>query len=260
MELDCLTMDKIGHVGLVTLTRFDEMNVIGPMFVRDLERLLDEVDHDPDIRVVVLTGNDDTFVAGGDLTELAGMDAPMTIHPFVTRINRVHDRIEQSEVLFIAAMAGAALGGGCELALACDFRIAADNLRIGLPEIGLGLLPGSGGTQRLPRLIGVGPAKELLLTGRIIDAAEAERIGLVHRVVSVGTLAEAAMTMAEELAARPSIPLGMIKSLVAHGMNTDLRTAIELEQRSFEILFSTEDRREGVQAFMEKRRPRFTGR
>jgi len=259
IELDCLTLERVGGVGVVTLTRPDEMNVIGDGFVHDLETLLDRIEHDPEIRVVVVTGGPDVFIAGGDVAALAAAESPAAIRPLVSRMNRVHDRIEHMDRPFIAAMAGVALGGGCEFALACDVRIAADNLRIGLPEIHLGLLPGSGGTQRLPRLIGTGRAKELLLTGRIVDAYEAERIGLVNEVVSAATLLDTAMARAEELAARPPIAVGMVKSLVVDGMNVDLRTGIELEQRSFETLFSTRDRREGVRAFLEKRRPEFNG-
>jgi len=190
--------------------------------------------------------------AGADITEVANIKTPDDAYNL--------RKLEDFDKPIIAAVSGVALGGGCELALACDLRIAAENAVFGLPEIKLGVLPGAGGTQRLPRLVGAANAKELLYTGDFINATEAYRIGLVNKIVPVETLRDESKAMAKKIANRPGIALKMIKIAVNGGLSMDLKSAMAYEARCFEILFSTEDRKEGMTAFIEKRKPSFKNR
>jgi len=259
MELESLTYHKEGRVGCITLTRPERLNVIDSQFFDDLGAVLDAIEADHDVGAVVVSGNENVFCAGGDIKMMMALESGVAALPLIARSHALYDRLERLAVPVVAALAGMTFGGGCELALACDMRIAADNLQIGLPEISLGTLPGSGGTQRLPRLIGAARAKELMLTGQIIDAAEADRIGLVNRVLSTGDYLDTAMTLAHDLARQAPIASRSIKALVNAGMNTDQQTGMELEKQAFALVFTTRDRAEGMQAFVEKRRPQFTG-
>jgi len=188
------------------------------------------------------------------------MSTPVDVHGFIKEAQAVINKFEDLEKPVIAAVSGLALGGGCELAMACDLRIATENAVFGQPEIRIGVIPGAGGTQRLPRLVGVTKAKELLYTGDSIDANEAYRIGLVNKVVPVASLMDEAMKMASKIARQPGVALRMTKFAVNSGMNMDIKSAMSYEARCFEILFSTEDQKEGVKAFIEKRRPAFKDR
>jgi enoyl-CoA hydratase/carnithine racemase len=210
--------------------------------------------------VVILTGSEKLFAAGADITEISEIATPVEAHRFLKDVQVLFNRLEDLEKPVIAAISGLALGGGCELVLACDLRIAADNAMFGQPEIKIGVIPGAGGTQRLPRIIGVTKAKELLYTGDFIDAQEAHRIGLVNKVVPVGSLMEEAKKMALKIARQPGIALKVTKLAVNGGLNMDIKSAIAYEARCFEILFSTEDQKEGMKAFVEKRKPAFKNR
>jgi enoyl-CoA hydratase len=190
--------------------------------------------------------------AGADITEVANIKTPDDAYNF--------RKLEDFDKPIIAAVSGVALGGGCELALACDLRIAAENAVFGLPEIKLGVLPGAGGTQRLPRLVGAANAKEFLYTGDFINATEAYRIGLVNKIIPVETLRDESKAMAKKIANRPGIALKMIKIAVNGGLSMDLKSAMAYEARCFEILFATVDRKEGMTAFIEKRKPSLKNR
>jgi enoyl-CoA hydratase len=259
MGFNTITYDKGDGIGVVTLNRPKSLNALCDELIAELGTVFDEIGEDRDVAAVIITGSAKAFAAGADIKEISQIASPAVAQGFVSRIHAVFNRIEGCAKPVIAAISGFALGGGCELALACDLRIAAENAVFGLPEIKLGVIPGGGGTQRLPRLVGVGRAKELLYTGDSIDAQEAYRIGLVNKVVPPESLMDEARTMAAKLAKRPPVALKMTKLAVNEGINMDLYSAIGHESRCFEILFSTADQKEGMQAFIEKREPKFTG-
>ena len=246
-------------IGVITLNRPERLNVIGTDLLNDLETVLQDIEKDTDLRALIITGAETVFVAGADIKEIRLVEDVVAAHAFVTRANQCFNRIEDLEKPVIAAVNGLALGGGCELALACDIRVAAETAVFGLPEIKLGVMPGAGGTQRLPRLVGAGRAKEIMYSGDSIDAQEAFRIGLVNRVVADDRMMQAALEVAGQLAARPPVALAMIKSAVNRGADLDLKAALEYEARCFEILFATRDRKEGMQAFVDKRQAEFKG-
>jgi enoyl-CoA hydratase len=259
MGFNTITYDKGDGIGVVTLNRPKSLNALCDELIAELGTVFDEIGEDRDVAAVIITGSTKAFAAGADIKEISQIASPAVAQGFVSRIHAVFNRIEGCAKPVIAAISGFALGGGCELALACDLRIAAENAVFGLPEIKLGVIPGGGGTQRLPRLVGVGRAKELLYTGDSIDAQEAYRIGLVNKVVPPESLMDEARTMAAKLAKRPPVALKMTKLAVNEGINMDLYSAIGHESRCFEILFSTADQKEGMQAFIEKREAKFSG-
>src|SRR5207248_2636885 len=211
---------------------------------------------DPQIRCMVVTGSEKAFAAGADIKEMAGKSfSEVYREDFVTRN---WERLARSRKPVIAAGAGFALGGGCELAMMCDFIIAADNAKFGQPEIKLGIIPGIGGTQRLARAVGKAKAMDLILTGRMMDAAEAERSGLVARVVPAASLMEEAIKVAETIAALSQPSLIAAKEAVNRSFESSLAEGVRFERRVFHALFATKDRKEGMTAFIEKRAPRFT--
>ena len=257
MEYKTLLYEKKERIGIITINRPKRMNALNSTVLEEFNQVLSEIEGDDDVKVVIITGNEKCFAAGADITEISELATPLDAHVFIKNAQSTFNRIEDLEKPSIAAIAGPALGGGCELSMACDLRIAAENAMIGLPEIKLGVLPGGGGTQRLPRLVGLTKAKELLYTGDFIDAKEAYRIGLVNKVVPVESLMDEAIKMAKKMVAQPGVALKVIKNVVNTGINVDLRTGLAVEARGFEILCSTEDRIEGVKAFLEKRKPVF---
>ena len=257
--MEAIKYIKEGNIGIITLSRPERLNVICNDFLDDLEAVLLDIELDEHLRAIIITGAEKVFAAGADIKEIRSIDGVVSAHKFVARVQQGFNRIESLVKPVIAAVNGLALGGGCELTLACDIRIAGEKAVFGLPEIKLGVLPGAGGTQRLPRLVGVGRAKELLFSGDSIDAQEAFRIGLVNRVVADDHLMETALKTAGRLAGRPPVALRLIKSAVDRGINMDLPSALEYEARSFEMLFTTADQKEGMQAFIEKRAPKFEG-
>ena len=257
MDSRTILYTQENNVAMITLNRPESLNAINNELLEALDGRLDEIQADDHVRALIITGNEKAFAAGADITELNEISTPPQALAFVEGVQRIYNKIESLRIPVIAAVSGFAFGGGCELALACDLRIADESARFALPEIKLGLLPGAGGTQRLPRLVGLGRAKEMLFAGDPIDAAEALRIGLVNKVVATGELLDHAREMAQTLAERPGYALQSIKTVVNEGIGIDLKTALAGEMRCFALLFGTHDKEEGVSAFVEKRKANF---
>jgi len=247
-----------GPVGLITLNRPQALNALCAALIAELGQALDGFEADDAIGAVVITGSDKAFAAGADIKEMAERNyMDVYLKDFITV---GWERITTCRKPIVAAVAGYALGGGCEVAMMCDTIIAAENAKFGQPEIMLGVIPGSGGTQRLTRFVGKAKAMEMILTGRMMDAAEAERSGLVSRVVPADKLLEEALGVASKIAAmsRPSVL--MAKEAVNRAYETTLAEGIKFERRVFHSLFATEDQKEGMAAFIAKRKPRFKNR
>jgi len=257
LPYNTLTFEKKEGIGIITFNRPKSLNAINNEFLEEMTNVLDEISIDGAVRVLILTGGEKVFAAGADITELAKINAPLEARNFGKKIRSMFDKISKMKKPVIAAIAGFAFGGGCEIALACDIRIAAENARFGQPEIKLGVIPGAGGTQRLPRLVGAGRAKGLLFSGDPIDAQEAYRIGLVNKVVPIDRLIDEGKKMARIYVERPQYALMTIKELVDEGLDMSLASALAHEARCFEILFSTYDKNEGMNAFLEKRKPKY---
>ncbi len=250
-----------GAVAVVTVARPEVLNALNTATNRELLGVAREISHDAELRAVVLTGaGEKAFVAGADIAEFRGM-TPEDARQASWLGRKVVEAIEGGPQPWIAAINGFALGGGCELALACDIRLAADGARFGQPEVNLGITPGFGGTQRLPREVGNGWATYLCLSGRMIDAVEAARIGLVQAVFPAAQLMNEALKLAGELAAKPPLAVRYIKSQIHHALNVDIEAGHEIERDLFALTFATEDRVEAMDAFLEKRMPKgFAGR
>jgi enoyl-CoA hydratase len=257
MSHETLIVEREGPVLLIAVNRPKALNALSRAVLDELSSVLDEAADDRDVRSLIVTGaGDRAFVAGADISELSAL-TPETAHTFALRGQRVLSRLETLGKPSIAAINGFALGGGCELAMACTLRLASESAVLGQPEIDLGLLPGFGGTQRLPRLVGRGRALDLLLTGRRIDASEAERIGLVNRVVPASALLDEARALAMNLAAKPAAALRYILAAVHGGTDLPFDAASQLEATLFGLVASTGDMKEGTRAFLEKRKPQF---
>lgn len=251
---------EIGDDGIAVLTidRQDKLNALSPQVTEEIGQALLEIESESP-RVIIVTGaGDRAFVAGADISEMNSM-TPLEAKRFTEVGHAAMALLDRSTVPTIAAVNGFALGGGCELALACDIRIAAENALFGFPEVGLGILPGMGGTQRLPRLIGPALAKELIFSARRIDAAEAKEIGLVNRVVGQGEALNAAQELAAEISANGPVAVRHAKAAANRSFDVDLISGLEYEADQFALLFATEDAREGMGAFVEKRKPQFKG-
>jgi enoyl-CoA hydratase len=246
-----------GRVGLITLHRPQALNALNATIIRELNHALDAFEADGGIGCMVITGSEKAFAAGADIKEMSGLSFPETyLDDFITSWDRVANRRKP----IIAAVAGFALGGGCELAMMCDFIIAADTAKFGQPEIKLGVMPGAGGTQRLTRIVGKAKAMEMCLTGRLMDAEEAERSGLVSRVVPAAELMNEALKTAEAVASM-SLPIAMMtKESVNRAYETTLAEGIRFERRVFHAMFATADQKEGMGAFVEKRPAKFQNR
>jgi enoyl-CoA hydratase len=246
-----------GRVALITLNRPEALNALNSALISELNHALDELESNRDIGCIVLTGSAKAFAAGADIKEMAELKYPQI---YLDDLFSDSDRVANRRKPIIAAVAGFALGGGCELALMCDFILAADNARFGQPEIKLGVLPGMGGTQRLTRAVGKAKAMEMCLTGRLIDAVEAERAGLVARIVPQAQLLEEALKVAQTIAAK-SLPVAMmVKESVNRAFEVSLAEGIRFERRVFHAAFASEDQKEGMAAFIEKREPTFKHR
>lgn len=260
MSFENLLVERDGPVTVITLNRPKVLNALNAQTFDELSRAIEDAAADKDTRAIVLTGaGEKAFVAGADINEFAGQ-TPVAGRDHARRGQRVFDRIERLGKPVIAAVNGFALGGGCELAMACTLRIAADTARFGQPEINLGLIPGYAGTQRLPRLVGRGRALELLLTGDMIGAEEAWRIGLVNKVVPAAQLLDEAKKLAHVIAAKAPVAVGAILDAVSSGGEMAFAEAEEHEATLFGLVFTTDDMREGTRAFLEKRKPVFTGK
>ena len=260
MSFENLLLDRDGAVALLTINRPQVLNALNTPTIDELRRAALELKHDPAVRAIIITGaGEKSFVAGADINELA-VQRPAQGKEHALRGQHVFDLIENLGKPVIAAINGYALGGGCELAMACTLRIAASTARLGQPEINLGLIPGYAGTQRLSRLVGKGVALDLLLTGRQITADEAFRIGLVNRVVPPESLLADAMALARELAGKAPIAMQYIIEAVNLGLEVSFDKAQFLEATLFGLVASTEDMREGTAAFLEKRKADFKGR
>ena len=260
MTYENLLVDRDAHVATVTFNRPKVLNAIDAQTLDALRRAVLDLQRDDDVRVIVLTGaGEKAFVAGADINELA-VQTPTGGRELALRGQHVFDLIENLGKPVIAAINGYALGGGCELAMACTLRVAADTAKIGLPEITLGIIPGYAGTQRLARLVGKGKAMELVLTGTPIPAPEAERIGLVNRVVAASDLKTEVATLAAQLAAHAPIATRYILSAINKGLDMPFAEAAVFEATLFGLVASTDDMREGTRAFLEKRKATFKGR
>ncbi|MGY4495846.1 enoyl-CoA hydratase [Pseudomonas putida] len=257
MAYQTLLLETRGRVGLITLNRPEALNALNAQLIGELNQALDALDADREVGCIVITGSAKAFAAGADIKEMAERTYPQI---YLDDLFSETDRIANRRKPMIAAVAGFALGGGCELALMCDFILAADTAKFGQPEIKLGVLPGMGGTQRLTRAVGKAKAMELCLTGRLMDAVEAERAGIVARIVPADKLLEEALATAVQIAAK-SLPVAMmVKESVNRAFEVSLSEGVRFERRVFHAAFATEDQKEGMAAFIAKREARFKGR
>ena len=255
MAYENIEVETHGHVGIVRLNRPKALNALCAALVSELGLAFDEFEADENIGCIVLTGSDKAFAAGADIKEMAEKTyVGAYMEDFITI---GWERVTTCRKPVIAAVAGYALGGGCEVAMMCDFIIAADNAKFGQPEITLGTIPGSGGTQRLPRFVGKAKAMEMILTGRMMDADEAERSGLVSRVVPLGELMDEAIKTADTVAGMSRPITYLAKESVNRAFETTLAEGVRFERRLFHSTFATEDQSEGMAAFIEKRQPNF---
>ena len=260
MSYSHISVASAQGITTITFNRPKALNALNGALMEEFSRALDAVAADEDIRVVVLTGaGEKAFVAGADINELARMDT-LKAKAFVQRGLAILDKIAQLPIPVIAAVNGFAFGGGLEICMACDFAYASGKASFGQPEIKLGLIPGYGGTQRLPRIAGIGQAKEMLLTGRAISADEAHRLGIVNKVLAPEALMDAVMATAREMADMGRVAVRAIKQAVNNGLNADLATGLRIETDAFAICMASADAREGATAFLEKRKPAFTGK
>jgi enoyl-CoA hydratase len=255
---ETLMVDRQDPLTLIRLNRPQALNALNGQLMDELTSALDEAEADDAVRAIVLTGSDRAFAAGADIKEMASKDYVQAFkEDFITRN---WERTARCRKPVIAAVAGYALGGGCELAMMCDIIVAAENAKFGQPEITLAVSPGAGGTQRLTRAIGKAKAMDLILTGRMMDAAEAERCGLVSRVVPLAKLLEEALGVARKIAEMSPVSVMLTKEMVNAAFETGLSQGLKLERRLFHSMFAFEDQKEGMAAFVEKRKPDFKGR
>jgi enoyl-CoA hydratase len=260
MAYETLLIEKEAPVGIIKLNR-PPVNPLSAKLYLELYDAICEFEKDDEVAAIVITGaGEKAFAAGLDVKDVMGKSIT-EVADFVRNVSgRAFDKLTGIEKPTIAAVFGLALGGGCEVALCCDLRIASEDAVFGLPEINLGIMPGSGATQRLPRLVGVAKAKEMIFTADNVNAQEAYRVGLVNKVVPKDKLMEEAMAMARKLAAKPRVALALIKRCVDSGLNMNLSSGLTLEMDSFCIAFTSDDGREGLSAFVEKRKPNYKGK
>jgi enoyl-CoA hydratase len=257
--MDYVTVNFENNVATLTIDRQEKLNALDPQVVEEIGQALLELEAEGPRAIVVTGAGERAFIAGADIGAMSVM-SPLEAKRFSEIGHAAMALLDRSPIPTIAAVNGFALGGGCEVALACDIRIAAENATFGFPEVGLGILPGMGGTQRLPRLVGPALAKELIFTGRRISAEEAREIGLVNRVVAEGEALDAARELAAGISANGPLAVRHAKAAANRSLDVDLISGLEYEADQFALLFATEDAREGMTAFSEKRKPEFEGR
>ncbi|MNO53016.1 putative enoyl-CoA hydratase echA8 [compost metagenome] len=258
MTYNCILVERHGPVGLIRLNRPAVHNALNGELMDELGRGLRDLERDADIRALVITGNDKAFAAGADISELQFKGfADVYLEDFVTAS---WEEVTRCRKPVIAAVAGLALGGGCELAMMCDLIVAADNARFGQPEVKVGTLPGAGGTQRLTRAVGKAKAMDLCLTGRLMEVDEAERCGLVSRVVPAASLLDEAMSVAAQIAGHSAVAVKLNKEAVNRAFETSLAEGVRFERRLLHASFASADQKEGMQAFIQKRKPEWTHR
>ena len=259
MTFENILIEKHGRIAIVTVNRPDKLNALNIQTRREILRAFEQLKTDDDVRVVIITGaGPKSFIAGADINEFAGMTAIKQRD--VMKSGRAFDSVEDFPKPVIAMINGFALGGGCELAMSCDIRVASSNAKLGQPEIKLGIIPGGGGTQRLTRLVGEGKAMELILTGEMISADEAKQLGLVNHVFAPEELEAKTMELANKIAELSPVALAMAKASVKNAARMTLREGLDSEVDLFALCFSSEDKEEGVRAFIEKRKAEFKGR
>ena len=244
---------KQGNIGIITMNRPEALNALSSAVFADLSKALDQVERDEEVYVVIITGAGRAFVAGADIGEMAHMNVEEGLS-FSELGNSLLMRVDMFPKPTIAAVNGFALGGGCELSLACDIRIASEKAKFGQPEVGLGIIPGFGGTQRMARIIGTGPAMELIFTADTIDDKQAEKIGMVNHVVPAEELMDAAIAMAEKIASKAQVAIRTSKMALRRGIDCDINTAVTYEALAFATCFGTEDQKDAMKAFVEKRK------
>jgi enoyl-CoA hydratase len=255
MDYENIIFEKEENIAIITFNRPEAMNALNNQTRAEFRAAIDDVAEDDSIKVLILTGSGKAFVAGSDIKEF-NATTPFAAH----NIMRLGEMVEKLEKPVIAAVNGFCLGGGNEIAMGCDIIIASEKAKFGQTEINIGIIPGGGGTQRLPRLIGPGRAKELIYTGDIIRAEEADRLGLVNRVVPMDELMPAAKELAKKIAAKSAAALKLAKTAINRGMQTNLESGLKYEYELYSLSLSLEDKLEGVNAFLEKRAPKFVGR
>ena len=258
MEYNNLIIEIEDGIATLTINRPKTLNALNTDMLRELSRAFDELEGNPKVNVAILTGAGKAFVAGADISEMRDKNA-VEGREFGLLGQSVFTKVENLSKPVIAAVNGYALGGGTELALSCDMIYASEKAKFGQPEVGLGVTPGFGGTQRLPRRVGLAMAKELIFTGRIIGAEEALRIGLANKVVPQDSLLEEVTGLAKEIASKGQVSVRLAKAVMNRGMDTDINSALMLEADAFGLCFSTADQKEGMTAFLEKRKPQFRG-
>jgi len=257
MAYETILFEQEGAIGILKLNRPQALNALNSKVISELMAVLDQIESDVLPKVLIITGaGEKAFVAGTDIIEMEKLSCSEA-RTFASFARKAIDRIANLNRPVIAAVNGFALGGGCELAMACDIRVASEKAKLGQPETGLGIIPGSGGTQRLPRLVGPSKAKHLIFTGEIIDAKRALEIGLVDRVVAPEALMEEAKKMASAIAAKPAVALGLAKAAINRGLDMDLQDGLSYEIECFAQCFATQDQKEGMRAFSEKRKPSY---
>jgi enoyl-CoA hydratase len=259
MEYTNIVVEKNQCIAKIKINRPKVLNALNNVTIKEIINAINEIEDDQNIKTIIVTGEGKAFIAGADISQMTDM-TPLEAKKFSELGHYMLDRIEKSRLIFIAAVNGFALGGGCETLMAMDIVIASKHAKIGQPEINLGICPGFGGTQRLPRIVGRMKAKELLLTGRNVDADEALEIGLVNKIVDAENLMEYTEKIASQIANKSSVQTQFIKELVNKGIEVDLCTGNALEISLFSASFSTHDQKEGMKAFLEKRKPDFKGR
>jgi enoyl-CoA hydratase len=257
--MEYVVVEREEEIAVIRLNRPEAKNALNLQVIAELGEAADMVARDPEVRGVIVTGGEGDFAAGGDIKEMATQYAPDMLNAYGADLSGF-EKLERIPKPVIAAVSGYALGGGCELALVCDMIVASDTAVFGLPEITLGIIPGAGGTQRLPRLVGPNKAKEMIFTGSFYKAEQALAMGLVNKVVPVDKLMEEAKALLRKCTRHGAVALTCAKAAVNEGMNTDLYTGLAYERKCFSLLFSTEDQKEGMSAFVEKRKPQFKGR